>query len=422
MAHRRTQSSRSFAMPPPSPLSQAVSASGVGLAAVVSAAAAALAPVASSLPGAMPRSASSLDVADFLVPPTPGTPSKFDRRNPMHVAAPPFLASALASPRALLRRFTAVLSPQRAHAESLPLKSPFLRSTPVPTLPIPLRRRATFLALVVLLALSAWTVLTTSLAEHDSRGWTDWHKRAPQGTDSAGRHRFLNSASFRGATTLPGSHNTPSYPNANANGPERPSLTLTPRDELAALTAFMAALPWNALPAHVDARAPLDPELILDFDVRRNRDRALTQLAELRRDTWALNPVVIFGKSRHAPTRELRALLDSMHLTPAPTVFEIDTRVDEHIITPLLARLTSATDSSSESSESSFVTEFALPILLVGGEPVDVSDSPLPEERGGPLRERDTVKALLEGGDLRRRVTAAGAVPSEKKRKGKGRR
>lgn len=125
-----------------------------------------------------------------------------------------------------------------------------------------------------------------------------------QDLDPVERRRLLSSASFRGATLLPGSKPQPPSADASANAnindatANPNAFTLTPRDELAALTAFMAALPWNALPAHVDARAPLDPELVLDFDVRRDAARAREELTALRRDTWGVNPVVVFGKVR----------------------------------------------------------------------------------------------------------------------------
>ena len=74
---------------------------------------------------------------------------------------------------------------------------------------------------------------------------------------------------------------------------------MTSAEELAALVSFMAALPSNALPQHVDPAEPLDPELVLDFDVRRDKARARGEVRRVVGETWRENPVVVFRVSRH---------------------------------------------------------------------------------------------------------------------------
>ena len=49
----------------------------------------------------------------------------------------------------------------------------------------------------------------------------------------------------------------------------------------------------------VDPTKPLDPIRVLAFDpARMGAVAARAELEELKRDTWAVNPVVVFGKVR----------------------------------------------------------------------------------------------------------------------------
>jgi hypothetical protein len=80
-----------------------------------------------------------------------------------------------------------------------------------------------------------------------------------------------------------------------ASGKARgPQLKLDAHEELAAVTAFMAALAENLIPPRLDPMRPLDPDVVLDFDTR--GPRAREELDELVRDTWTRNPVVLFTK------------------------------------------------------------------------------------------------------------------------------
>jgi hypothetical protein len=75
-------------------------------------------------------------------------------------------------------------------------------------------------------------------------------------------------------------------------------LNLGLSEELAVLTAYLAALPENRIP-NVDPATPLDPQLVVDFDTR--SATAKDELAEVVHDVWHRNPVVLFGKVRSCP-------------------------------------------------------------------------------------------------------------------------
>lgn len=105
---------------------------------------------------------------------------------------------------------------------------------------------------------------------------------------------------------------------------QRQHVVLDPAQELAALTAFMAALPQNVLPTTVDPAQPLDPQLVLDFDTR--SPSARDEVVEVVHDAWHRNPVVVFAKSRSSVSRELKASIDALNLKPAQTVFDVDER------------------------------------------------------------------------------------------------
>ena len=76
----------------------------------------------------------------------------------------------------------------------------------------------------------------------------------------------------------------------------RPPLDFSPTEELAALSAFIAALPHNVLPPSVEPNTPLDPQLVLDFDPR--SESAKDELTRLVDQTWSRFPVMLFTKAR----------------------------------------------------------------------------------------------------------------------------
>jgi len=169
----------------------------------------------------------------------------------------------------------------------------------------------------------------------------------------------------------------------------RPQISLTPEQELAAVSSFIISLPsQNVIPSTVDPSQPIDPQLVLDFDTRAGG--AIAELDQLVADVWDTNPIVMYSKNS-AVTRELRSAIESFNLAPSPVIIDLMDRPDAEVLEPLLLRLTSS----------------PLPLLLVRGEPIDVSTL-------------DRVRILSQSGTLRKIVSDAGAVINEGKRK-KGR-
>lgn len=72
------------------------------------------------------------------------------------------------------------------------------------------------------------------------------------------------------------------------------SLKLSLDQELAALSSFIASLPQNVIPYSVDPTLPLDPQLVLDFDI--NSPRAKDELRAMVEDVWSRNPVFLYAK------------------------------------------------------------------------------------------------------------------------------
>ncbi|VDC06832.1 unnamed protein product [Peniophora sp. CBMAI 1063] len=195
------------------------------------------------------------------------------------------------------------------------------------------------------------------------------------------RHQQLNQRPSSPNASVSASAPRPSAPTPSAETAPRLQLQLTPRQELAALTSFLAAHEQHALPTETELGAPLNPELILDFDP--STPLASEELAQLQLDVWYHNPVVVFGKSLQPATRRLREALAEMDLRVDETVVELDTRNDGGIIESTLRRL--LPDSSAQ-----------LPVLLLNGQHLrfDV------REEG-----KDVLKAVLDAaGALKKRV------------------
>ncbi|KAJ7139056.1 hypothetical protein C8R44DRAFT_727166 [Mycena epipterygia] len=165
----------------------------------------------------------------------------------------------------------------------------------------------------------------------------------------------------------------------------RPSVALTPAQELAAVSSFLASLPQNMIPLSVDPSLPIDPELVLDFDTR--SPQAMEEVERVAEDVWLQNPVFLFGKLYSPASRELKSILSKMNLRPPPFVIDVDTRDDVQVLTPMLKRLTASPD---------------LPILLIGGKPVGSVDQ---------------IRDMVVSGELQRLIKSAGAVIGGGKRK-----
>ncbi|KAF9237577.1 hypothetical protein BU15DRAFT_88721 [Melanogaster broomeanus] len=174
----------------------------------------------------------------------------------------------------------------------------------------------------------------------------------------------------------------------------RPQISLSPSEELAALSAFLAALAHNVLPRTVDPNQSLDPQLVLDFDTR--SEKAKEELHRVVEEVWTRYPVILFSKLHSADSREVRYMFSNLNLKPAPLVIQVDQREDADVLIPLLTRLTNVP---------------SLPILLVGGQPV-----------GSGMQDAKSlmteIRRLYDGGLLVQRVLEAGAKIDIGKRRG----
>ncbi|KIJ18583.1 hypothetical protein PAXINDRAFT_161441 [Paxillus involutus ATCC 200175] len=177
--------------------------------------------------------------------------------------------------------------------------------------------------------------------------------------------------------------------------PTRPQISLSPSEELAALSAFLAALPQNVIPTTVDPDQPLDPQLVLDFDTRSESSKE--ELDRVIDEVWTRYPVILFTKLHSADSREIRYMFSNMNLNPAPLVLEVDQREDAQVLIPLLVRLTHVP---------------SLPILLIGGQPVGTDA----QDTKSLMVE---IRKLEASGELTRRVLEAGAIVQTGKKKGK---
>ncbi|THH22140.1 hypothetical protein EUX98_g8237 [Antrodiella citrinella] len=167
-----------------------------------------------------------------------------------------------------------------------------------------------------------------------------------------------------------------------------PQVSLTPAQELAAVSGFIASLPQNVIPDTVDPSQPIDPQVVLDFDTRSSH--ASEEVDAMVNDTWARSPVMLYCKLHSPVSRELKQMLIDMNLLPSPVIIEVDQRSDEAVLTPLLHRLTNTVD---------------LPILLVGGHTV------------GSVAE---IRYLHAKGELQRLIGRSGAqIDGGKKKKGR---
>ncbi|THU86557.1 hypothetical protein K435DRAFT_559179, partial [Dendrothele bispora CBS 962.96] len=165
----------------------------------------------------------------------------------------------------------------------------------------------------------------------------------------------------------------------------RPQINLTPEQELAAVSGFLASLPQNIIPPSVDPSVPIDPQLVLDFDTR--GARAKEEVDVMTELVWAHNPVFLYSKLYSPLSREIKSYLHSLNLVPSPTIIDIDVRDDAEVLKPLVQRLTSSTD---------------LPVLLVGGQSM------------GSMAD---IRDMVESGELKQRILDAGAVVGKPKKK-----
>ncbi|KAJ8695912.1 hypothetical protein PTI98_005822 [Pleurotus ostreatus] len=136
-------------------------------------------------------------------------------------------------------------------------------------------------------------------------------------------------------------------------------------------------------PPFVNPSTPIDPQLVLGFDVARHPE----EMTVVEDDVWTRHPVVLYSKYYSAQSRSAKAQLTSLELNPAPTFIDVDTRDDASILAPILARLT-------ETSE--------LPILVIGGHVLRPASSSLGLDT--------LIESLHHSGELDAIMADAGAI------------
>ncbi|EKM54653.1 uncharacterized protein PHACADRAFT_258644 [Phanerochaete carnosa HHB-10118-sp] len=249
-------------------------------------------------------------------------------------------------------------------------------------------QRTTFLALFTLVVVSVYVLLVSqpSLSPIGNPQGSDKSfasiatQRLSRLSEKAHRLTAVHRKRPQGTTT--------STFEADATTDTLPALQLTPEQELAAVTTFLASLPQNVIPSNVDPSKPIDPQLVLDFDTR--NPQALTEIAQLEHDAWVRYPVVFYSKMHSPISRDLEKIILELNLLPGPAIIPVEYRPDEEVLRPLLERLTGASE---------------LPILLVGGKIIGT-----PQE----------VKYMHSKGSLARAISDAGAiVDGLRKKKGR---
>jgi len=232
------------------------------------------------------------------------------------------------------------------------------------------RYRSTFLVLTVLMIFITYILVArTILSPHTLH-------LDPSATDQmTARLESIQNSHILGKLGSSRKHK-PSY--------QKLQIKLDTAQELAAISSFLASLPQNHIPPSVDPSVPIDPQLVLDFGT--HSSRAEDEVRAMVDDVWLQNPVFLYSKRYSSVSREIKAILVDMHLKPAPTIIDVDTRDDADVLTPILARLTSSSE---------------LPVLLIGGKYV------------GSI---ENIRDLHNSGDLRILITASGAVIEGTKR------
>lgn len=143
-----------------------------------------------------------------------------------------------------------------------------------------LRRRTTLLAFFALISLCAYTVFIAPPSL----------QLAPV-TSPNRNGRLRNQLAYAAVQ----------HPNPSAAHNVEPwTLTLTAKQELAALCSFLGALSSNALPLSVDPSEPLDPQLVLEFDfTKRTEEDVREEIDYIVSDVWERYPVIVFSKVCH---------------------------------------------------------------------------------------------------------------------------
>ncbi len=159
-------------------------------------------------------------------------------------------------------------------------------------------QRTTFLALFALVLISGYVLLVSppSLSQiTHGEGDNSFTGLAAQRLSRLSSEAY-RLASQRGQSKGQGSGSSSANDSDSSIGTATSSLQLTPEQELAVLTSFLASLAENVIPSSVDPSRPIDPELVLDFNTR--GPHAVQELEQLVADSWVHYPVVLYSKVR----------------------------------------------------------------------------------------------------------------------------
>lgn len=160
-------------------------------------------------------------------------------------------------------------------------------------------QRTTVLALLALVLISGYVLLVSPpslspIAHHDADhsltglAAQRLSRLSNEAYRLASSHRRPNKGQDQGAPSSSSS-------DAEISGNATPSsMQLTPEQELAVVTSFLASLAENIIPSTVDPSRPIDPEVVLDFNT--HGPHAVQELEQLVADAWTHYPVVLFSK------------------------------------------------------------------------------------------------------------------------------
>ncbi|CDZ97799.1 Thioredoxin-like fold [Phaffia rhodozyma] len=155
-------------------------------------------------------------------------------------------------------------------------------------------------------------------------------------------------------------YNTKSFGGTEGNGQW---VWKNPREELGALMRYLITSDASVLPP-LNPLEPLDPNLVLDFNLLRLSPKEGRQLVEQAvNEFWTSEGdlsggavmVLGLGDSRRGGAKTLMFLLDSLLIDTSNVYLDVSDRPDVEYLQPLLARIGNVPD---------------LPMLVIGGHPI----------------------------------------------------
>ena len=153
------------------------------------------------------------------------------------------------------------------------------------------KHRTAFIALLLIICLTTYIFVTR--ASYLSPPMALRHSDSPAADQLAvALETIQNSRVTPGTAEATNKHRWGKPHRLNGASP----LRLSPPQELAAITSFLASLPQNVIPPTVDPTRPIDPQLVLDFDTRGYR--AQEEVRAMVDDVWTRNPVFLYSKVR----------------------------------------------------------------------------------------------------------------------------